>query len=66
MKIRVSSFHIWKKNCLLNQWYLETEKLFLFKWFDAVCDGKIEVVEKYLKSGWDVNTVRNATLEKNN
>jgi len=24
-------------------------------WFDAVGDGNLEVIERYLGSGWDVN-----------
>jgi hypothetical protein len=32
------------------------------EWFNSVCEGKIEIVERYLKNGWNVNKVRNVTL----
>jgi hypothetical protein len=37
-------------------------KLSKEEWFNSVSEGKIEIVEKYLKNGWKVNTVRNVTL----
>jgi hypothetical protein len=42
-------------NCI----YLETKNLSHDEWFNSVREGKIEIVEKYLKNGWDVNAVRN-------